>query len=59
MTEDYTVTRIRRDVLQRLKAIAEREKRTVASQIAYMVEREEASAVKEPVMARPAKESQE
>lgn len=49
MNEEYTMTRIRRDVLKKLKVIAEREKRTVASQIAYFVERAETTeVVKEP-----------
>ncbi len=39
MTEDYTLTRIRKDVLKKLRAIAEANKRTVPSQIEWFVER--------------------
>lgn len=52
MDNEYTMTRIRRDVLQKLKAIAEREKRTVPMQIAHFVEREEMT-IREPAYPSP------
>lgn len=47
MNKEFTLIRIRKDVLQKLKLIAGREKRTVPNQIAYFVDREEAEAHKD------------